>query len=217
MKAKDCVFLSLVSFLLFSFIMGLITLCAKAQAEPIFFTLNPKITQYVKMDKKGLSIGARATISKNFLKTYKILQNSYPLSLRPRFAIGGSYDYNQYLNIHTSGSIGVLYNNILGLGSNMLFKINQEKEHHIFTSLYFFGRLPLSPHNDKVTVLYLGVKGKDIDFSNPINQFIKLSGEHINFFIGLNYNLNIIFSKISLNIEQHITSKEFYMGFNFGF
>ena len=211
---KDCIFLNLVGFLLFCFTIGYITYCAKAQAEPILFNFfKPTLTIYSKFDKKGLSVGGRASVSKKFVKNYSFLQNSFPIDLHPNFSLGGKYDYYKKLTLSGIADIRVFFNGILGVGSNILFNLNQQ---HTYNSLYLYTEIPIELTKNSLTALYVGIKGKDIDYRHPLEQYAKLSGKHVDFFIGLNYMFDVVYSKYTITIEQQITSKNFYLGLNFG-
>ena len=191
-------------------------------SEPVFFTLTPTITQYISADLKGLEGGADVVISKKVLKNFKLLQDVFPLHFVPHISLGGSFDYYSNLTIKSSGTIKLLYNGIYGLASKFTFKLDQKNYNkNTEQSLYYFMKFPVA-YKDGLSVIYAGYTGKNIDYKHPYQQFLKLSGKHVNGFLGLNYNFNSAKNrlskkhKISMNIEYHFTKKKIYLGFNLG-
>ena len=200
----------------FIFLIAIIQFIAVAEVPtPARFTLTPSVSQYVKADVIGLSTGMEIVVSKNFLKTYDILQNFAEIKAVPHIELGFNIDEESQLSGSASGTIKLHYIDNMGIGAKISYQIDQKKFIYSYTSLYLYSKFPIA-YKDGLTVFYTGVRGKNLDYTDPYNSLKSLIGKHVDYFIGINYNLNIVENNVSVNVEYHPKLKELFMCVNFG-
>ena len=192
------------------------SLYVKAEvSSPAFLTLRPSIVQYLKVDKIGISGGFEAVVSNSFLDSYEFLKESLPLKLEPSVSLGGNVDENSMLAGYASAVLKFDYDSKIGVGAKLTYHLDQYKTTYSYTSMYVYSLTPVFI-KDSLAVPYLGVRGRDLDYRKPFEEFKKLIGKRLDWFVGLNYNFDIVTNDISVNCEFHPIQKEVFFSFNYG-